>query len=179
METQQHAEVRKFCTSRIPRSNRRELNMATKYCEKITEAIANDEVKLKEYVQAKVHKSCSVNDNWLNVSIRYGTPGAWKLTPEYISVSVLEKEWDHHPVITINPDQYSRVILFKPQPAAKKFSSASARDERNVVLWELYYTGESEILSTEGIYAGLVPAGCAVQFVHASIKCFGPRAFGS
>lgn len=148
----------------------------SKYYEKIAEAIANDETRLKECVQAKVHDSCSLNDNWLNASIRYGTAGAWKLTPEYISVLVLDKEWDCHKFTTVHPAPYARVVLFKPDPPTKNFfSSAMATDQRNCILWHYSHMEQSPNISTMGIYAGLLPDGCTVTFVNASIKCLNPK----
>ncbi|CAF9942200.1 hypothetical protein IMSHALPRED_003408 [Imshaugia aleurites] len=146
--------------------------MATTFYAKITDAIANDETQLKEYVQAKVHESCPVNDNWLNVSIRYGTPGAeWALTPRYISISVLDKIWKYFNVTKFEPDIYPRVVLFKPPTWKKTFSSVRVIDKRGVVLWDLHDTKK---VPTEDIYAGLVPAGCAVDFVQVDMKYLAP-----
>ena len=80
--------------------------MATMCYEKTTEAIANDEIKLKNYVQAKVDEFRSANDNCLNASIQYGTANAWKLTPDYISVLVLDKVWEYYEFTKSKPDPY-------------------------------------------------------------------------
>ena len=146
--------------------------MTTTYYEKITEKVANDETQLKKCVQEKVCESNSINDNWLNASIRYGYPGSWKLTPEYISVLVLDKEWQYYTLTNIKPDHYPRVVLFKPPAWKKTFSSVKTRDERKVVLWELH---DNKSVPTEDIYAGLVPAGCAVEFLHVDVKYLGPQ----
>ena len=148
--------------------------MATEYWERITEAIANDENNVKEVVQAKVSASCPVNDNWLNVSIRYGgKPGALKLTPEHISELVLDKEWKYYEAGCLKPQSYfPRVILFKPPTWKTTFSLVRTRDERHVVLWDFH---GAKIGSTEGVYIGLVPADFSVYFLQVDVKYLVPK----
>ena len=144
--------------------------MAATYYEKITETIANDETKLKEWVQAKVNGSCG--DNWLNGSIGHGVPDAWPLTPPYVSVSVLDKEWKSFQVTNSIPCPYPRVVLFKPPVWKKTFAMVRAKDESDLLLWDLH---DTRTFRTEDIYAALVPGGFMVQFLHADVKYFGPR----
>lgn len=143
--------------------------MATEYWEIITEAIANDENKVKEIVKAKISASCPVNDSWLNASIRYGgKPGALKLTPEHVAGLVLDQEWKYYEASSLKPNSYfPRVILFKPPSWKKTFSLVRTKDERRVVLWDFIGT---KVGSTEGVYVGLVPADCSVYFLQVDVK---------
>lgn len=144
--------------------------MAATYYEKITETIANDETKLKEWVQAKVIGSCY--DNWLNGSIVHGVPDALPLTPSYVSASVLDKEWKYFQLTNSIPDPYPRVVLFKPPVWSKTFAMVRAKDKSDLLLWDLHDTTN---FHTDEIYAALVPAGFMVQFLHADVKYFSPR----
>ena len=161
-----------LCTSKLPHWIQHGLTMATTFYEKTTEVIANDENKLKDCIQAKVGESCCANDNWLNASIQYGTPSAWKLTPEYISVLVLDEAWEYYDFTKSKPDPYPRVVLLKPPDWKKTFSSVRAKDDHGSVLWELH---DSKIAPTEGIYVALVPGGCTVEFLHVDVKYLGPK----
>ena len=147
--------------------------METTYWDVITETIADDEAKLKEYVLSKVCEPCEVNGNWLNASIRCGTPGGWTLTPEYISVLVLDKEWEYHPLTNLLTRPYPLVVLFKPPSWKTTFSSVKARDERDMVIWHVYDTPN---MPAAGIFAAVVPAGCAVEYLQVDVKHLAPKA---
>ncbi len=144
--------------------------MATTCYEKIGEVIANDEIRLKEFIHTKVHDSCPVNESWLNASIRYGTPGSRPLDSEYVWASILEKEWEFQTLTRFKPDPYPRVVLFKQAPWWTQFSSVRTTDERKAVVWQLYYA-----VPAKDIYAALVPAGCEVELCYVDVKILGPK----
>ena len=146
------------------------------YYEVITEAIANDETKLKERLQARLSESCVVNDSWFNASLLYGTANGWKMTPEFMSACCLGKEWNHCERVMIMPGSYPVVVLFKPPRGKNNFSSVRVKDERGAVVWEL---DQAKTVFTKDVYAGLVPPECGVEFVDVDAKCLGPEIFGA
>lgn len=146
--------------------------MAITCYEKTTEAIANDETKLKDCIYANVDESRCATDNWLKASIEYGSSSAWKLTPTYISVLVLDKVWEYYKFTKSKPDPYPRVVLLKPPAWKKTFSSVRARDQHGSVLWELH---DKHNAPTEDVYAALVPGGCTVEFLHVDVRYLGPK----
>ena len=133
---------------------------------------ANDEAILKKCVQAKVHASCSVNDNWPNASIRYGTPNALKFTPEYISAIGLQKEWTSYEVSRLKPDIYYPNDSVQAAHLQKSFSLIRTTHERHIELW---VSLDTEKVPAQGLYAGLVPPGCWVHFLQVGVKYLVPR----
>ena len=149
------------------------MDTATTYYEIITEAIANDETKLKERLQARLSESCVANDSWLNASLRYGTASSWKMTPEFMSACCLGKQWDYCKRVTISPGSYPVVVLFKPPRGKNNFSGVRVKDKHGAVVWAL------DKANTTDVYAGLVPAECGVEFVDVDSKYLGPELLGT